>query len=105
MAARGPFRHLSERKQALILESDLHRLVLRLEVENFQSAARQIDRTVTAARRVGPLLLSAVSLLGGVVGGRRRENKEAGRKAGWLKTLLRVLPGLLALRGERPEPD
>lgn len=104
MAARGPFRHLSERKQALILESDLHRLVLRLEVENLQSVVTRIDQTVTTARRFGPLLLSAVSLLGGLVGGRRRGSKD-GRKTGWLKTLLRVLPGLLALRGGRTGPD
>ena len=95
MAPIEHYRNLKERKAALLVESDLNRLVLRLEMENLRLSTSRIDTTLTTARRFGPWLLPLVSALGIFTG--RKARKESGG-ASWLKLLVRLAPALLQLR-------
>jgi hypothetical protein len=94
MSAIEHFRNLKPRKQALLLESDLNRLVLRLAAEDIRHSAARLDSTLATARRFGPWLLPLVSVVGLFAG--RRASKAAPR-AGWIGLALRYLPVLLRL--------
>jgi hypothetical protein len=55
---------LNRRKQALVVESDLNRLALRLEYEQLRAATAGLDGALATARRLGPWLLPAASVAG-----------------------------------------
>jgi hypothetical protein len=82
------------RKQALLLESELNRLVLRLETEKLHAAAAEIREAARLGRLLRPQLLALAGLSGLVIAGRfRRRTSGAGR----LLSLFRFVPGLYAL--------
>ena len=92
----GPPGHesLKWRKQALLLESDLNRVTLRLEYERLRAATARLDEAFTQARRFAPLLAPAAAIAGWLVGKRRRQH--AGRW-GRLVSLWRLVPSALAI--------
>jgi hypothetical protein len=98
MASIEPIGTLKQRKQALLIESDLNRLMLRLEVEQLRSSTTRLDAALDKARRVGPWLLPLFSALG-IFAGRKARN--ATSKRSWLSRGLRLLPLLLQLRRHR----
>lgn len=100
MAGRGSLRHLSERKRALIVESDLNRLVLRLEMENLRTASGRLDKVTATVRRVGPWLLPAVSFLGLFAGKRLCKFQKL---SGLGSTMLGLIPTLLPFFGRKRE--
>lgn len=93
---------LTQRKQALLLESDLNRLVLRLEVEQLRQTTVRLDSTFSTVRRVGRWLLPLVSAVGLFAGRRARKGTTSG---GWLSLALRLLPALLQLRKSKPTAE
>jgi hypothetical protein len=66
MAGRQKSGSLSERKRALLIESDLNRLMLRMEFENIRQATARLDHFMSAGRRVVPWLLPIMSAGGWV---------------------------------------
>ena len=64
MAGKQGLELLSRRKQALVAESDLNRLAVRLEFENLRTATSRFDGALAAARRFGPWLVPAASVAG-----------------------------------------
>jgi len=90
---------LNERKEALVIESDLNRLVLRLEVEHWRNSAERLDRTLTTARQVSRWLIPIASVIG-LVTSKRKD----GSKAGWLNRILHLVPALMQFRATaKPE--
>jgi len=98
MAPIEQFRNLKQRKQALLLESELNRLVLRLEVERFRASTARIDASIAKARRLGPWMVPLISVLGFLAGRRARHGSS---KSGWFKVALHYLPLLLRLGRQR----
>jgi hypothetical protein len=64
MAGRQGLEHLNQRKQALVLESDLNRMTLRVELENLRAATAPLDQAAATARRMAPWLLPLAPLAG-----------------------------------------
>jgi len=95
-------RNLKRRKEALLVESDLNRLVLRLELENLRNSTSRVDTTLNTARRLGPWLLPLVSVVGMLAG--RRARKGASR-LGWIPIAVRYIPMLLRLRKTRASEE
>lgn len=87
-------RNLMERRQALVAQSTLNRLALRLEVENLGAAAARLDRAAAIIRRFGPWLLALVSV-GGLIAGRSLRGRRG--KLASLMSLFRLAPPLLSL--------
>lgn len=89
MAARQGFEHLTRQKQTLVAESNLNRLTLRLEWENFRASMPGIGRLATGGLPSGMWLLPLVSVVGLVAGRalRRRSMTLIG-----LVTALRLIP-------------
>ena len=77
------------------MESDLNRLVLRLELEHFRQSTARLDATLAKARRVSPWVLPLISALGFFTARRARNATFKGR---WINRALRYLPILLQLR-------
>jgi hypothetical protein len=95
MAPIQQFGKLTQRKKALLLESEMNRLVLRLELEKFRNSTARLDSTFSTVRRFGPWLLPLVSAVGLFAGRRARKGAAAG---GWLSVAIRLLPAILQLR-------
>lgn len=89
--------NLTERKQALVVESAANRLALQFEVESIRAAATRLDRAAEKLKRFGPWLLGLVSVGGLLVGRRMRLRPQ--RRSRWHSaiSLLRWLSPLLAL--------
>jgi hypothetical protein len=85
---------LSQRKQALIIESNLNRIALQIECENLRTATRPLHEIGSAAHRMGPWLLPLAPLAGLLAAGFLR--KRSGL-LGTLASLLRSVPPVLAL--------
>ena len=77
MAARQRLELLKQRKQALVAESELNRLTLRLELENIHASTRRISHVVATGFRMGPWLLPLVSLIGLIAGRAARKRSQA----------------------------
>jgi hypothetical protein len=95
---------LSQRKQALIVESNLNRIALQTEWENLRAATRPLHQAAAVAHRMGPWLLPLAPLAGFLAAGFLR------KRSGFLGTvtsLLRSLPSVLALwqQFRRPAGD
>jgi hypothetical protein len=95
---------LKERKQALLVESDLNRLVLRLETERLRESFGKVDSALSSVRKAGPWLLPLVSLAGIVAGGRAVRAAKA-RQGGWIRLGIKLLPLLLQFRHARKPAD
>lgn len=95
------YRNLKQQKKALLVESDLNRLVLRLELEKIRSTASRVDSTLTAARKVGPWLLPLVSAVGFFAGRRARK---VSASFSWIKMAIQYLPILLQFAGIKKAP-
>jgi len=89
------FGNLKQRKEALVMQSDLNRLMLRLEVENLRSAATRFDESISKARRLAAWLLPAISVLGVITG--RRSHKTGSSPTTWIKRIVQYLPALMEL--------
>ena len=94
MAGRQKLELLSLRRQALLLESDLNRLVLRAEFEKLRAAMEDLDGALAAARRFGPWLVPATAV-GGLLVARLFRKRFSASTA--LKCLLRWTPAALSL--------
>ncbi len=94
MAGRSGTEALNQRKQALIVESNLNRIALQMECENLRAATRPLHQVAAVAGRMGPWLLPLAPLAGFLAAGFLR------KRSGFLGTaasLLRSLPPVLAL--------
>ena len=89
---------LKERKRALLLESELNRLVLQLELENLRSVAVRTDTMLSRVSSYASWLMPVLSVLG-ILGGPKPGKPAAGSNL--LKLALGALP--LALRFLRPK--
>jgi hypothetical protein len=98
MAAIESSQSLKERKRTLLLESDLNRLVLQLEMENLRSAVTRTDTLVSRVGTYASWIMPALSVLG-MFGGTKPAGSSVG--SGLSKILLGALP--LALRFLRPK--
>jgi hypothetical protein len=85
---------LTRRKQALVAESDLNRVALRLEYERLRVATARLDGAMATARRLGPWLLPAVSVAGVFTARFLRKGSGA---VGKVTSLLRWVAPALAL--------
>jgi hypothetical protein len=94
MSERQGLENLSRRKQALVAESELNRLVLRVEYENLRAATADISGAVATARRFGPWLAPA-ALVGGLLAANFLRQRSG--PLGALTTLLRWAPTALSL--------
>jgi len=99
MAPIEHYRNLKQQKQALLVESQLNRTLLMLEVENLRSSTARLDSTLTTARRIGPWMLPLVSTMG-FFAARRARNKPT--RLGWFGLILRYLPILFQLGKSKP---
>jgi hypothetical protein len=84
---------LNERKRELQAESDLNRLLLRVEVMNLRMSLGRVDHGMATAWRMIPWMLPVVSAGGWLMG------RGVGRKMGLgraMALLLKVLPALYA---------
>ena len=93
--------HWNERKRALIVESDLNRLVLQLEVQNLRAAAERLDHAVDTVRQLSPWLLPALSLVAGIFKGRRRSQQSTVNRASGFRAVLHLLPTLLGIWSQK----
>jgi hypothetical protein len=55
---------LRQRKLALVIESDLNRLALRIDLQNLRAAATPLENVAAAARRIRRWLLPLAPLAG-----------------------------------------
>lgn len=97
---------LQLRKQALLLESELHRATLQVELARLEASAAWIDQAVQTARQSKPLLLAAglsagMLLVRGLTGSRAGGGKLA-RVLRWGQTAYSLWRGYAAWR-KRPE--
>lgn len=96
MAGRQGPEELMQRKAALIAESTLNRVALRLEWENICAAMERVDQAAATARRVLPWLLPLAPAAGWLLLGRKPRSKP-GTKVQPLRLLLRWAPPALAM--------
>lgn len=80
------FRELNEQKRALVLESELNRMLLRAEAENIRKATVQFDQALKSARQVSSWIVPALSVAGLVAG-----RSLGGQRRGPLRLLRPVL--------------
>lgn len=97
MAGRQEPGFLNQRKRALIAESDLNRLALRAELEQFQASMRWFDRAVEGAFRFGPWLVPLASVLGITAGRAIIRKKKRRSRVDFLVSAARWLPSALSL--------
>ena len=93
MAAIESSQSLKERKRTLLLESDLNRLVLQLEMENLRSAVTRTDLLLSRVGNYASWVMPALSVLG-IFGSKKSGGSSAGSSL--LKVALGALP--VALR-------
>jgi hypothetical protein len=100
----GPqgFEHLNQRKQALIAESALRRIELRLELETIRASTARLTSVLESALRFGPWVVPLASLLGVVLGRRvrRRPPAPAPARGSVLRSVIRLarlIPTALSL--------
>jgi hypothetical protein len=98
MAAIQPSQSLKDRKQALLLESELNRLVLQLELENLRDVAVRADTMLSRVGNYASWIMPALSVLG-IFGGHKPGKPAA--SSSLFKLALGALP--LALRFLRPK--
>jgi hypothetical protein len=98
MAAIETPQSLKERKQVLLIESDLNRLVMQLELENLRSALTRTDTLVSRVGNYASWIMPALSVLG-LFGGKRSAGSSI--SSGLSKIVLGALP--LVLRFLRPK--
>ena len=99
MAGTEGSERLSQTKQALIAESTLNRIELRMQVEKLRSATARLDSVFGVALRMGPWLVPLVSLLGIWTGRklrRKRVESDPGSRPVWM-SLIRLVPTALSL--------
>lgn len=100
MASIGSSQSLKERKKALLLESELNRLVLQLELENLRNAFTRTDTLLTRMGNYASWIAPALSVLG-IFGGKKSGGSSTG--SGLLKVALGALPVVLRfLRARKP---
>jgi hypothetical protein len=109
MAERQGLELLSLRKQALIAESDLNRLVLRVECGNLRAATRDFHGALAIARRLGPWLVPATAV-GGLLAGNllRKRSGVSGvltTLIGWAPTALSLWRQFQGAREKEPTAD
>ena len=110
MAGRSGTEALSQRKQALIVESNLNRIALQMEWQNLRAATKPLHQVAAVAHRMGPWLLPLAPLAGFLAAGFFR--KRSGL-LGKVTSLLSSLPPVLALwqqfhrpaSNQDPRPD
>jgi hypothetical protein len=95
MASIEPIQTLKQRKQALLIESDLNRLMLRIEVEHLRSSTARLDAGLAKVRHVVPWLLPFAAAVGLFTG---RHARKTSSPRDWLGRALRLLPILLQIR-------
>jgi hypothetical protein len=77
---------LNEQKKALVLESELNRMLLRAEAENIRKATAQFDLALKNARQFSSWIVPALSVAGLVAG-----RSLGGQRRGALRLLRPVL--------------
>ena len=100
MAGKENLTELSLRKQALIVESELNRLTLRVEIDQLRAAAAGIGRGAKAGG-----WLSLLAPLAGIWFMRRFRRRESApdRTTSVLRSLLSLYALWKNFRGKRPE--
>jgi hypothetical protein len=97
VVGRGRIDTLRRLKDALVEESEINRLVLRVECTHLSGPARWIDGAWSLYRAVGPAIRLGGPLLGLLIFRKRRRLSRARQGLRWLGWI-RLLPGLLLKR-------
>ena len=104
MLGRKELAKLDRQKQTLVLESDLHRLALRAEIQSLHSATAWMGEATSLSRELSPLLVVLAPLAGFLLArGSRRADSWLSRLitlAKWVAPLYRLWKSFTARRGE-----
>jgi len=101
MAAIETSRSLKERKKALLIESELNRLVMQLELENIRSATTQAEGLLSRFGNYATWAVPAVSVLGVFAGSKFRKFLPG---SGLFKLAIGALPLALKFMKSRKAP-
>lgn len=96
------FSGLKQRKETLLLESNLNRLVLQLEVENVKRATARGREIATRVQSYGSWILPVLSGLG-IIAGTKLGKKSTGPS--WIKLAIGAVPLIAQLLKLRKSPQ